>query len=252
MTTETEFFVFLKGKNINFKLYDYVDGTTTDKYMENHPTVIKFRRFYENPFFWNLVLNEKKMQRAVDFFIDHYSQYADKVVISSIISSINRTNKDMIFNKVIKEQLLKSETKEDDMDSYMFSAIQSEKDKIFDDLIILAQELDIKPKYKTFGNVANCEGLLEIAKTGNKKFLEKLIQFGIDPELDESMSYVMALKHYYYKIGLMLYENGANIFTRNNLGLKLIEKNDQKKIKLSKENAEAREELLKLYENNKS
>lgn len=250
MNTETQFLSFLRARSINYKLYDYIDGQTTDKYIENHPTVIRFRRFYENPFFWNMILKEKKLQNCMTFFIETYAKFADKTVIVSIIPNINRINKSILYNKVIKEQLINSENKEEDADSYLLSVLREEKEDIFNDLLKIIMDLNIEPKYKTFGNIGNGEALSEMAKVGNEKLLLKLIELGVNPELDDSMSYVMAIKHGFYKVALLLKESGANIYTRNNLGLKTIERNDKKNMKLSEENKKARKQLLELYEKN--
>lgn len=243
---ETEFMMLIRSKNINYKLYDYIENKTTDEYMQKHPTVLKFKRFYQNPFFWNLMLNEKKMERGLDFFIEHYSQYADKSIIISIIPSINRKNKNLIY-KIIKNQLINSTDKKEDADSYLYSTMRENKEDLFDEILKIIMDLDIKPKYNSFGNVSHCEGLMEIVKKGNQKFVEKLVLLGLDLKLDDSMSYIMALKHGFYTIAIILQKAGADIHIKNNFGLKIIEINDKKKIKLSKENEEAKNELLKLY-----
>lgn len=245
--TQTQFLAFLRVKSIDYKKYDYVKGKTTEKYMKNHPTVIEFRRYYENPFFWKLILDEKKLKKSIEYFIETYSQYADRTIINSIITSITGENKNLIYNKVIREQLKRSENKESDADSYLMTVLTEEKYKIFDDILNIIKELEIKPIFNSFGNVGNCKGLLEMAKNGNEVMVKKLIDLGATPILDDSMSFLTCLRYGFYKIGLILKEAGADIHTRNNFGLKIIQINDQKKLQLSEENKKAREELLKLY-----
>lgn len=247
MNTQTQFLAFLKVKSIDYKKYDYVKGKTTEKYMKTHPTVIEFRRYYENPLFWKLILEEKKLEKAVEYFIENYSQYADKVIINSIIPSITKENKNLIYNKVIIEQLKKSEDKELDADSYLMTVLTEEKYDLFDEILDIIKKLEIKPVFGSFGNISNCKGLLEMAKNGNELMVKKLINLGANPNIDDSMSFLTCLRYGFYKIGLMLKETGADIHIRNNFGLKIIQINDQKKIQLSEENKKAREELLKLY-----
>lgn len=249
MTTETQFLSFIKVRGINYKIYDYIEGRTSENFMKNHPTVIEFRRYYQNPFFWKILLDDKKFKLGLDYFFEEYGKYADKVIINSIIPSINKDNKHYIY-PLIKNQLQNTEDKEIDADSYLMSTIIEEKPELFDDILNIILELDIKPLFGSFGNIANCQGLLELAKNGNKNFIIKLINFGINPSLDDSMSYIMALKHGFYEIGLLLKNAGANIFTRNNLGLKMIQRNDEKQLHLSEENQKARTELMELYEKN--
>ena len=249
--TEEQFKAYLKKNDINYKKFDD-KGKDNDK----DSYAMANRRYYENPLLWKIIFEDKKYEDGKEFLLKNYFDKIDFPIVSNLISIINEDNEEVIYNKIIPYQLNKSTDSSYDMDNYLLESITEHTDNIniYFKIYDIALKYKIDPKYGTYGNIGHGQGLLEAVKTGSKKLIEHFISNKIDFNENESLAIPLALKYGFYTIGLMLKDAGGDLYTRNNLGLKMIERNDKnKELKLSDENESARKILLELYKNhNKS
>lgn len=246
--TLDQFLFYLKSKNINYKDYDYIEDHTTESYMEKHPLIIKYRRFYDNPHLWNLLFSDSKYDDGIDFLISYDKVDLDSIIINSILLNTNKDKQSIILD-LVKRSLSESKYPVDDLDSYLYASISGENYDRFEDLIQIGLDLNIQPKYKSFGNFSSGQGFYEAARSGSMKMIKRLLDLGGDASIDSSMGYIMCMKSANYSIAKLLIDNGADIHTKNNLGLKLIERNDKRQVKLSEENELARRIILEKYNN---
>ena len=121
ITTESQLISFLKINKINISDFDYKENAKNDKQF-----IMRGRRFYENPWMWKLVFENKKLKPAKDFFIDSYYRFADDNVFAAIfktdlkhedIDELIDLLKDSYYykNDILKEEL--------NLDSILVSAV---------------------------------------------------------------------------------------------------------------------------------
>ena len=210
---------------------------------------VKGRDLLLNPNLWDKLI-KKKDYDAIQYIIDSHPQYID-FQIMSIVSPIT-TISDKIVLKLFNTFL--EHNSNEKRRAYEFDVLamacltSDEKDYTsFKRMIDFMVDHNIPPQYETYGNICNGEGLAEAAKLGNPELIKYLLSLGADPSKNDSWSFVHACKHAWYEVALLLAEHGADIHTKNDLGLKMIERNDKNGIIGIGKASESRKILLERY-----
>jgi hypothetical protein len=210
---------------------------------------VKGRDLLLNPNLWDKLI-KKKDYPAIHYIIDTHPQSID-FQIMSIVSPIT-TISDNIALKIFDTFL--EHNSNEKRRAYEFDVLamacltSDEKDYTsFKRMINFMIDHNITPQYEAYGNICNGEGLAEAAKLGNPDLVNYLISLGADPSKNDSWSFVHACKHACYEVALLLANHGADVHTKNDLGLKMIERNDKAKVLCIGKAAECREKLLGLY-----
>lgn len=216
---------------------------------EHRRHAVKGRDLFLNPNLWNKLI-KKKDYDAIFYIIYNRPEAIDFQTIT-IVSPIT-TISDAIVVKLL-EMFLKYNSNENrrayEFDILAMACLTSdEKDySSFKRIIEFMVDNNIPPQYGTYGNICNGEGLAEAAKLGNPDLVNYLISLGADPSKNDSWSFVHACKHACYEVALLLANHGADVHTKNDLGLKMIGRNDKAKVLCIGKAAECREKLLDLY-----
>lgn len=226
ITTESQLISFLKTNKINISDFDYKENAKNDKQF-----IMRGRRFYENPWMWKLVFENKKLKPAKDFFIDSYYRFADDNVFAAIfktdlkhedIDELIDLLKDSYYykNDILKEEL--------NLDSILVSAVIDDS-SLFKAILDFAKDVNYKPKYGNFGNIGNGEGFLEDCRIGNNDIFKILLEEGLDISQRDDLGFILAVKHSNYTFALKLLDYGASIDSKNGLAYKMFLRNNSKR-----------------------
>ena len=209
--------LFLKkiSNIINYKDYDYINEPETKPKFS-----IEGRRWYENPFFWK-DLFDNKINNSVRFFINYINIVDQQILEALIYSDLKNKVLISILNIIIKENINKL-----NFDKLMFCAIDSNKYKILEMLINTVKKQKIKAPYGNWGNVANGRGLSESSKLGNIKIVKFLLDNGADVTKDDGFAYLNAIKHCNFHIARLLIDKGIDIHMKNDFALILLKKKE--------------------------
>ena len=244
INNEDELRTYLKKLNIDIDMYSY-KSDMNDEYLMNHPWVMKDRVYYDNPGFWRTIF-DKNIEPAIEFLMNDYRVSANNL---GICNTCLYTDRDETYTLCERHLNTIDDKKEKsiDMNNFMWILVQRNKVDRLKTMISLAEKLNIEPIHKNWGNIAYGDGISESVKFDDSDMFNFLIQFKPSPELNESMPYCIACKYGYYTRALALVNIGYNPKTMNNLGLKMIKRNDTAKLALDAENAISRKSLLALY-----
>lgn len=216
---------------------------------EHKQYAVKGRDLLLNPNLWDKLI-KKKDYPAIQYIIDTHPQSID-FQIMSIVSPITTISDNIVLK--IFDTFLEHNSNEKrrayEFDVLAMACLTSdEKDYTsFKRMIDFMVDHNIPPQYEAYGNICNGEGLAEAAKLGNPDLVNYLISLGADPSKNDSWSFVHACKHAWYEVALLLAEHGADIHTKNDLGLKMIERNDKNGIIGIGKASESRKILLERY-----
>ena len=271
ITTHTQLVCFLKSKKINIKDFDYVEGKTTDDFMADHPMIIHGRRFYENPYLWTAVM-DMKLNDVVDYLYSLEDLVADTMIIKAAIQTQDMQSKvpmklieryldhaDKVGVRIGDEEDESKIDTEFDIDSILENLASIGRMEWFQKVVELATEHNTKPRYGCFANAGNGMSLYYSVtdvctmKYGDK-FAYYLIDEGADVSLNDSITFCLACKYGRYQLAVEMLDHGADLHAKNDLGLKMIMKNDQMvdakgtAIKLAEDEEMARKILLERYQ----
>lgn len=210
---------------------------------------VKGRDLLLNPTLWDKLI-KKKDYDAIQYIIDSHPQSIDFQIMSIVapITTISDKITLKIFNTFL-EHNSNENRRAYEFDILAMACLTSdEKDySSFKRIIEFMVDHNIPPQYETYGNICNGEGLAEASKIGNPELIKYLLSLGADPSKNDSWSFVHACKHAWYEVALLLAEHGADIHTKNDLGLKMIERNDKNGIIGIGKASESRKILLERY-----
>lgn len=249
--TYTELMYRLKSANLDVKDYDYIEDKTKDDYLTSHPFIFRGRRFYRNPFFLTILFDNNLVEEV--YYITSMKDFnVDYNIFSAFIMSKSKfTNK--IFKKLSKDYFenddIDSERKEIDMDNMMVDCAIAGRLDYYQYLEQVAMDNDVKPKYKAYSNSGNGYCLYNASKLKSDDFVKYLLENDVNVTLNDSMAFTVACKEGNYSIALELAKHGIDIHTKKNLGLMMILRNDRlKHLEITDKDMEAREELMKLFQ----
>lgn len=250
--TYTELLFRLKSANLDIKDFDYVDGKTKDENLYNHPFILRGKRFYNNPFFLSILFDNNLVEEvryivSMKEFIISYNILAAFVL--STQSFTEKIFKDLV-KKYIENENIDLEQKENTFDNLMVDCAIAGNLEYYKYLEKTAIDNEIKPKHKTYSNAGNGYCLYNASKLQDESFVMYLLK-DADVTLNDSMAFTIACKEANYYIALELAKHGIDIHTKRNLGLAMILRNDrlERNLDIPKRDRDAREELVKLFEN---
>lgn len=245
--TTTEFIYRLKTKNINISDFDYKEGKTTDKYLESHPLIFRGKRFYLNPYFWSFLFDEG-LEDEIDFLYNMREFKPSYSIMTVFITTANLKIADRYFKELANRYFDIAEKKEQMMNDLMVDCSTVNNITYYLILKEIAQDKDIKPLYSFYSNAGEGYCLYNACKFEDPNFANYLLDHEADVTLNDSMAFAVACKEGNYNIALRLANLGANIHTKNDLGLAMIHRNDRLNKPISDKNTWAKKELLKLFE----
>jgi len=98
----------------------------------------------------------------------------------------------------------------------------------------------VKPKWDNWGNAGNGDALLYSISAEDSRIAVKLLELGADPSKNDSLAFAKACKNAKYRVANMMIDKGVNIHTKNDLALRMIERNDSNNVPIPKEEKEYR------------
>lgn len=246
----TELIFRLKCLKYDIREFDYVEGKTKDSYLETHPLISRGKRFYENPYLWKIFIDEK-LKDMMNFIISRKEFKINNGIIIALLSSKDQAFVDPYIDNLLPLYFeIPSDFKSNEVDNLLVVISQTGNVDRYKKIIELAQQYDIKPCHNdNFAYAGSGFALYNSAKFKDGKLTQFLLDNGIDPTTGDSMSFAMACKEGNYVTALLLANKGANIHTKHDLGLKMIDRNDKLKIELIEEEQEAKKTLLEMYKN---
>lgn len=258
----TQLLAALKSKGIDIKEFDYVEGRTTEEYMSNHNTIVHGRRFYENPYLWTMAL-DMKMDDITEYLSRVPSIESDLTIVKAALTTSNESSS--IPMKMAKRYIdyANSLSEEDrknkgidleyDIDSILENLASTHRIEWFKQVVRLAVNHHIEPRYLSFGNAGNGMALyyacteMYLTSPSGEDFANYLLSIGAEPILNDSIAFCMACKHAAYNLAVKMLDKGADLHAKGDLGLKMVARNDNKGIKLSESNKVSRKILLERY-----
>lgn len=244
--TTTELIYRLKTNNLNLADFDYKEGKTTDKYLESHPFIARGRRFYSNPYFWS-VLFDNKLSDEIDFLYNMREFKPDYNIMAAFVVA-NSKIADRYFKDLANRYFDIEEHKEKMMNDLMVDCSTVNRLDYYLILEAIAVEKNIKPLFGEYANAGEGYCLYNACKCNDGLFACYLLDAGADVTLNDSMAFAVACREGNYELALELHKHGADIHTKKDLGRSMINRNDRLKRALNEKDQKAREELLKLFE----
>ncbi len=258
----TQLLAALKSKGVDIKEFDYVEGRTTEEYMSNHHTIVHGRRFYENPYLWTMVL-DMKMDDIAEYLSNVSSIEGDLTIVKAALTTLNENSsipmkmakRYIDYANSLSEDDLKDKgiDLEYDIDSILENLASIHRIEWFKQVVRLAVNHHIEPRYLSFGNAGNGMALyyacteMYLNNPSGEDFANYLLSIGAEPILNESIAFCMACKHAAYNLAVKMLDKGADLHAKGDLGLKMVARNDNKGIKLSESNEASRKILLERY-----
>ena len=78
----------LKARKINIKDFDYIENETTDEDIAKTPSIVKYKRWWENQVLWG-ILFKNKMNDIIKYFIDEHIMSTD-IIKASIVTKYDK------------------------------------------------------------------------------------------------------------------------------------------------------------------
>lgn len=249
--TTTELICRLRAKNIELVNFDYKEGKTTNKYMETHPFIAMGRRYYQNPHFWTVIFDNDLSDEA-DFLYNMREFSPDCHILTAFVVAnskiANRYFPSLVTKFFIDNKSVEKELKNKIMNDLMVDCAYENRLDLYKILEENAIKGDINPLYGTYSNAGNGYCLYNASRHADQKFVNYLLEHDVDVTLNDSMAFAVTCKDANYKLALELVKRGADLHTKKDLGKLMIMRNNRLKKEVSEENNQAKEELLKLYE----
>ena len=225
----------LKSKGIDIKDYDYINGKTDDKKVidRDKPFVMYGRRFYQNPYLWSRIM-ELNYTKIIDSILNQPDFIPDILVVRACLGCGNKDNKYpiIVMNSFLDHTINESDKQEliDTVDCVFCSVVESGRFEVFEKILQFINYCKVEPKYKTWGNAGNGDALYYSIDADDSRIALRLMQLGADPSLNDSMAFVKACKKAKYRIANVMIDKGIDIHTKNDLALRMIERNDSNNI----------------------
>lgn len=242
-STWSQILFMLKAKGINVKDYDY-NRKTNETYMRNgdHPLLMYGRRFYQNPYLWGRILESRYNQIAFNI-MSHPDFVPDLMIVRACLGCSAKDNTypssmTAAYLSWVKEH--EPENLGEVADQVVTSIAESNRYTILLETLIFINSNDVKPKWDNWGNAGNGDALLYAIDGEDTRLAVKLLELGADPSKNDSMAFAKACKKAKYRVANMMIDKGVNIHTKNDLALRMIERNDSNNVPLPKEEKEYR------------
>lgn len=233
---------YIKEHGIDINEYKYIAvSTKKTKYG------VKNTEALDNPFLWNNLVSTCGTS-VLDYLISDTGRVHITIpVVEGIIFAKKPIRS--YYEKIL--DIVKDKQKEENIgyviDILCLNCISANKLFYLKTTVKYMKKNKIKPCFKEYGNINNGNGLVEAAKIGNEEIIEFLLSNGANPSFDEGFSFLSAMKHANYKIALLLVKAGCDPHVKNDLGFKLLQRNDKMRLIPSKENKESYEILCNIY-----
>lgn len=233
---------YIKEHGIDINEYKYIAvSTKKTKYG------VKNTEALDNPFLWNNLVSTCGTS-VLDYLISDTGRvHITLPVVEGIIFAKKSVRS--YYEKIL--DIVKDKQKEENIgyviDILCLNCISANKLFYLKTTIKYMKKNKIKPCFKEYGNISNGNGLVEAAKIGNEETIEFLLSNGANPSFDEGFSFLSAMKHANYKTALLLVKAGCDPHVKNDLGFKLLQRNDKMCLIPSKENKESYEILCNIY-----
>ena len=233
---------YIKEHGIDINEYKYIAvSTKKTKYG------VKNTEALDNPFLWNNLVSTCGTS-VLDYLI---SDTGRAHITIPVVEGIIFAKKPIrgYYEKIL--DIIKDKQKEENIgyviDILCLNCISANKLFYLKTTVKYMKKNKIKPCFKEYGSINNGNGLVEAAKIGNEEIIEFLLSNGANPSFDEGFSFLSAMKHANYKIALLLVKAGCDPHVKNDLGFKLLQRNDKMHLIPSKENKESYEILCNIY-----
>jgi hypothetical protein len=128
---------------------------------------------------------------------------------------------------------------DDAVDQIIVAVAESGRYSILLEVWIFANN-HAKPKWGNWGNAGNGDALLYSISAEDSRIAVKLLELGADPSKNDSLAFAKACKNAKYRVANMMIDKGVNIHTKNDLALRMIERNDSNNVPIPKEEKEYR------------
>ena len=233
---------YIKEHGIDINEYKYLAvSTKKTKYG------VKNTEALDNPFLWNNLVSTCGTS-VLDYLISDTGRVHITIpVVEGIIFAKKSIRS--YYEKIL--DIIKGKQKEENIgyviDILCLNCISANKLFYLKTTVKYMKKNKIKPCFKKYGNINNGNGLVEAAKIGNEEIIEFLLGNGANPSFDEGFSFLSAMKHANYKTALLLVKAGCDPHVKNDLGFKLLQRNDKMHLIPSKENKESYEILCNIY-----
>lgn len=233
---------YIKEHGIDINEYKYIAvSTKKTKYG------VKNTEALDNPFLWNNLVSTCGTS-VLDYLISDAGRVHITIPVVEGIIFAKKPIRDY-YEKIL--DIIKGKQKEENIgyviDILCLNCISANKLFYLKTTVKYMKKNKIKPCFKEYGNISNGNGLVEAAKIGNEDIIEFLLSNGANPSFDEGFSFLSAMKHANYKIALLLVKAGCDPHVKNDLGFKLLQRNDKMHLIPSKENKESYEILCNIY-----
>lgn len=227
LSDEQQFISYLVSHHIYIKDYDYIEGKTDMDDLYNKP-IMRYKRWYENPQFWFKIYSNKEYGPAQRYmFVNHYMN-ANAQVLGAVFSASKYKYSDRIMELVVRSYTYSKlkNNKPIDMEDVLYDAMYKDP-RLFSKILEYMKEIKYTPRYGSYGNLYNGAAFTKACSEGWLKIVHILLDEGADPSKDDSMGFIMTVKHGQYRIALELLDKGANIRAKHSLGYKMFLRNDR-------------------------
>jgi hypothetical protein len=129
---------------------------------------------------------------------------------------------------------------DDVVDQVIVAIAESGRYSILLETLVFINSNDVKPKWGNWGNAGNGDALLYSISAEDSRIAVKLLELGADPAKNDSLAFAKACKNAKYRVANMMIDKGVNIHTKNDLALRMIERNDSNNVPIPKEEKEYR------------
>lgn len=204
--------------------FDYIEGKTKEEELVDS-LKMRNKRYYENPLFWLTIIglqnntsgySKKTIQELVDIVInpiDQYNAINQEIMEMFMFQNIfNPTQTIVIYDNHVK-----------DKNKHQFDLNR---------LLSVSMELDDQ-YYKELSrfDFEDTDGTLFLEACRNNKTIaiDDLIKMGVDPKLNNSLGFILLVKHGDYTNALKVLDYGADIHTMNDLAYRSFLVNDGKR-----------------------
>ena len=246
--TEDQLKALLLAKGIRIKDFTYQENEEKNIYgVKDVPPL-------QNPYLWN-VLTKQHNINALAFLLEYKPEWINIGITLAILQGIDRDNKRGIVTEAMISTILHCLIKnQPDMiranfDQILMSTIQDRLTKItkivFDFIIDEGIELNPEGAFMYGGlSEAAKSADMNLIKMIEKQYPQSIMKCGDWP-------YLNAMKYGLYTVALYFAKRGNDIHAKNDLGYKLMERNDKKGLLPMGENKEAHDFLMDVYRGNK-
>ena len=228
LSDEQQLLSFLTAHHIYIKDYDYIDGETDMEDLYNKP-IMRYRRWFENPQLWYKIFSSKDYGPAQRYMYANHYMNANPQVLGAVFSACKCKYSDRIMNLVEKSYLYsKFKQSPIDMEDVLYSSMD-ENPKLFCSILDFMKKQKYSPRYESYGNLYNGSAFTKACSEGWLKLVHILLDEGAEPSRNDSMGFIITVKHGNYRVALELIDKGANIRAKHSLAYKMFLRNDKRR-----------------------